>query len=272
MNARFAVYTLASVGDELLRTCVRRGRPPAVIVTEDPAYFAPFEIPMVTNDDPDLVAKLRDHGVEFTFVAGWTTKIAHEQFGWMPRGGWNMHPSLLPKYRGWNPYYWVIAAGETTTGITVHTLSDRFDCGDILLQREFPVLPLDTMNSLFARLVHEMGAVGCDAIERIAAGDPQVTPQPAGTYPRAPKVRPAHLELTSALTRKQVFDRVRAANPDFGAWLTVGTQRIKVFEAASGGVGLPIPCVDGVLRATVIEHPDLGIFSGARFAEFLRRR
>lgn len=272
MSDRFAVYTLASVGDELIRCCIRRERPPTVIVSDNPPYFEPFEIPIVAKDDPDLVQKLKDFGVEFALVAGWTTKIALEDVAWMPRGGWNMHPSLLPKYRGWNPYFWVIAAGETTTGITVHTLAERFDEGDILLQREVPIRPLDTMNSLFSTLVHQMGEVGCEAIERILAGDVTVTPQPPGRYPRAPKVRTEHLQLTPDLTRKQAFDRVRACNPDFGAWLTVGNQQIKVFEAAPSGVGLPIPCADGVLRAIVIEHPDLGIFSGARFAELVRRR
>jgi methionyl-tRNA formyltransferase len=74
-----------------------------------------------------------------------------------PQGNINVHASLLPKYRGAAPIQWAIANGETATGVTTMRINEGLDTGDILLQRETPILPEDTAETLAPRLA-QMGA------------------------------------------------------------------------------------------------------------------
>lgn len=67
------------------------------------------------------------------------------------KGTLNIHPALLPRHRGLFPYFWVIAAGETETGATIHWVDEKFDTGDLLLQEKISVTPEDTITSLSYR-------------------------------------------------------------------------------------------------------------------------
>lgn len=67
-------------------------------------------------------------------------------------GGVNIHSSLLPAYAGLAPYFWVLSEGERTTGTTVHRMTDRFDAGDVLVQREVSIAPGESAFGLFTRL------------------------------------------------------------------------------------------------------------------------
>lgn len=88
------------------------------------------------------------------------------------QGTLNIHPALLPRHRGLFPYFWVIAGGETETGVTIHWVDEKFDTGDLLLQERIKVEPGDTIISLS----YKSAVVGADmlvrAIQLIAAGNP----------------------------------------------------------------------------------------------------
>lgn len=72
----------------------------------------------------------------------------------LPRNGCiNVHPSLLPAYRGPNPFYWVLQQGETRTGVTIHHVAPAVDSGDIILQEAHPISPEDTELTLLDRAV-----------------------------------------------------------------------------------------------------------------------
>lgn len=64
------------------------------------------------------------------------------------RGTLNLHPALLPRHRGLFPYFWVLAEGDQETGVTLHWVDEKFDTGNILLQKKVPVEPGDTITSL----------------------------------------------------------------------------------------------------------------------------
>jgi folate-dependent phosphoribosylglycinamide formyltransferase PurN len=67
-------------------------------------------------------------------------------------GGINVHPSLLPKYRGPSPIFWVLLNGEQYTGVTIHYLSEKIDTGDILLQQTIGISPYDNLDSLTQKI------------------------------------------------------------------------------------------------------------------------
>jgi methionyl-tRNA formyltransferase len=100
-------------------------------------------------------------------------------------GGFNLHPSLLPRYRGCFSAPWAIINGETYTGITYHRMNAEFDDGEIILQRELPIRDAETGHSLFNRLIDAGVATFDEALDRVLRGEP-TTPQRGepSYYPR----------------------------------------------------------------------------------------
>lgn len=97
------------------------------------------------------------------------------------RGGINIHSSLLPRFAGLAPYYWVLADGETKTGTTVHYMTKKFDEGHILGSAEVDIAPRDSAFELFRRLSIAGGPLLLDAARRALDGDPG-TPQQKELY------------------------------------------------------------------------------------------
>lgn len=88
-----------------------------------------------------------------------------------PRGGINIHSSLLPRYAGLAPYFWVLAEEERVTGTTVHVMTDRFDDGSVLAAREVPIEPRESAFALFRRLCEADAEILPDAVARALDGD-----------------------------------------------------------------------------------------------------
>jgi phosphoribosylglycinamide formyltransferase 1 len=86
-----------------------------------------------------------------------------------PRGIVNIHPSLLPKYPGLQAWQQALAAGEKITGVTIHYVDELIDHGDIIAQREVPVLDGDTAESLHARIQEVEHTLYPEALGRVFA-------------------------------------------------------------------------------------------------------
>lgn len=102
--------------------------------------------------EAELVQLLRDAGVELVALAGFMRVLKEPMLKAFPRRILNIHPSLLPKFPGLEAWKQALAAGETVTGCTVHYVDDKIDHGDIIAQREVPILPDDTAETLHARI------------------------------------------------------------------------------------------------------------------------
>lgn len=89
-------------------------------------------------------------------------------------GTWNIHPALLPSYKGLSPVFWVLKNGEKKTGITIHWVTDKIDSGEILTQREVTIRPNDTEFSLYFRCVNEGVPILRTAIEDLKRGKKNV--------------------------------------------------------------------------------------------------
>lgn len=101
----------------------------------------------------------------------------------------NVHPSLLPKYRGAAPVNWAIINGETHTGISIIKLSEKIDSGDILAQSEIAILPGETAGELYDRLAQLAAPVLLDTLEKIADGTIIRSPQDNSYSTSAPKLK-----------------------------------------------------------------------------------
>ncbi len=118
------------------------------------AYLPPgeFRTRLEPKSEMELVRMLRDAGVELVILAGFMRVLKAPMLEAFPRRILNIHPSLLPKYPGLEAWKQALAAGEKITGCTVHCVDERIDHGDIIAQREVPILPNDTPETLHARI------------------------------------------------------------------------------------------------------------------------
>ena len=118
------------------------------------AYLPPgeFRTRLEPKVETELVQMLRDARVELVVLAGFMRVLKSPMLDGFPRRILNIHPSLLPKFPGLEAWKQALAAGEKMTGCTVHCVDERIDHGDIIAQREVPILPEDTAESLHARI------------------------------------------------------------------------------------------------------------------------
>src|SRR3989440_1953496 len=117
------------------------------------AYLPPgqFRTRLEPAVEMELVKLLRGAEVELIVLAGFMRVLKTQMLEAFPRRIINIHPSLLPKFPGLEAWKQALAAGETVTGCTVHYVDSQIDHGEILGQREVPILPNDTEESRHAR-------------------------------------------------------------------------------------------------------------------------
>jgi phosphoribosylglycinamide formyltransferase 1 len=118
------------------------------------AYLPPgkFHTRLEPQAEAELVRMLREAGVELLVLAGFMRVLKSPLLEAFPRRIVNIHPSLLPKFPGLEAWKQAIAAGEKVTGCTVHYVDEQIDHGEIIAQREVPILPNDTPETLHARI------------------------------------------------------------------------------------------------------------------------
>jgi phosphoribosylglycinamide formyltransferase 1 len=118
------------------------------------AYLPPghFRTRLEPNVEAELVRTLRGASVDLVVLAGFMRVLKSPMLEGFPRRIINIHPSLLPKFPGLEAWKQALAAGETITGCTVHYVDEKIDHGDIIAQREVPILPNDSAETLHARI------------------------------------------------------------------------------------------------------------------------
>ena len=118
------------------------------------AYLPPggFRTRLEPQAEADLVRTLRGAGVELVVLAGFMRVLKSPMLDAFPRRIVNIHPSLLPKFPGLEAWKQALVAGERVTGCTVHYVDEKIDHGDVIEQREVPILPNDTAERLHARI------------------------------------------------------------------------------------------------------------------------
>ena len=118
------------------------------------AYLPPgqFRTRLEPNAEAELMKMLREAEVELVVLAGFMRVLKSPMLQAFPRRIINIHPSLLPKFPGLEAWKQALDAGETVTGCTVHYVDEQIDHGDIIAQREVPILPNDSAESLHARI------------------------------------------------------------------------------------------------------------------------
>ena len=152
----------------------------------------------------------------------------------------NVHPSLLPRWRGAAPVERAIMAGDARTGVSIMRLTAGLDSGPVCLAQAEPIEPRDTYGSLAARLQRLGGELLVRALESIAGGEPlQFAEQDELRATYAEKIGPEDRLLRPTLTALELERVVRALHPHIGARLALGEDLLGVREARATGEGPP---------------------------------
>ncbi len=140
----------------------------------------------------------------------------------------NVHPSLLPRWRGAAPIERAIEAGDEVTGVTIMRPIAELDAGPTCIQREEPIRSDDDFGSLSPRLA----ALGGELLVETLDARPECTPQPDDGVTIAPKIEPEERRLDPSAGAVTLARRVRALNPHVGTWIELpGGERLGVRRA-----------------------------------------
>jgi methionyl-tRNA formyltransferase len=154
--------------------------------------------------------------------------------GWMldlpPYGCINLHPSLLPKYRGASPVQQAILHGDAVTGVTVIRQTDELDAGDILGQREVPLMPDDTAGTVEARLAHLGAELLVEILDTIRRGEERSTPQDPALASYFGKLAKEDGRIDWTRPAAQIERQVRAMDPWPGAFTFRGGERLGIWR------------------------------------------
>jgi methionyl-tRNA formyltransferase len=144
----------------------------------------------------------------------------------------NVHPSLLPRWRGAAPVERALMAGDTRTGVTIHRTTAELDAGPIAAQEAFDLTPDDDAGAVFARSAE----IAARLIDWVIA-DPHFEPQPEDGVTYAEKITPADRELDLSRSPQELVNVVRALSPHIGARTELDGRRLLVWRARVGGDG-----------------------------------
>ncbi|MDE6717912.1 MAG: methionyl-tRNA formyltransferase [Muribaculaceae bacterium] len=166
---------------------------------------------------PEFVEQLREIDADLFIVIAF--RMLPEIVWSMPRlGTFNLHGSLLPKYRGAAPINRAIMNGETETGITTFFLKHEIDTGDMIEQRRINVTPDDDAGTVHDRLMEIGAECVVHTVESILDGSLETRPQPEGEFIPAPKIFKEDCRIDWQKPADDIFNHVRGLSPYPGAW------------------------------------------------------
>ena len=163
-----------------------------------------------------------------------------------PLGTFNLHASLLPKYRGAAPINWAVMNGDTTTGVTTFFLQHEIDTGDIIQQRAIDIARTDNVGDVHDRLMTLGADMVLETVNAILDGTVKPIPQDqltAGQQPTpAPKIFPETCRIDWTWPGERIYNHVRGLSPYPAAWTTLvlpsgESLKLKIFETGEPELG-----------------------------------
>ena len=139
-------------------------------------------------------------------------------------GAWNMHGSLLPKFRGRAPLNWAILKGETETGVTLHEMVEKPDAGRIVDQQAVPIGPDETAVEVFHKMTEAAVEVLKKSLPGILSGKPKLKSQDLSKGSYYGRRRPEDGRIDWSKSAKEIHDLVRAVAPPFPGAFTDGMK------------------------------------------------
>jgi methionyl-tRNA formyltransferase len=275
----FAVPSLAELiasGHEVVAVYSQppkpRGRGQKLTPSPVHAFAETMGLPVFTPESmksPEAIETFRSLDVDAACVVAYGQILKREVLDAPRLGCFNLHGSLLPRWRGAAPIQRAIMAGDRQTGVQIMRMSEGLDEGPILLSEVMDIRPDDTAATLSDRMSHTGASLWPRALAAIERGGVESTPQ-TGEPTYAKKITPAEARIDWTRPAAEIDCHIRGLSPFPGAWFEApgpeGPARIKALmsrvsgpgEGAPGEVldgGLRVACGDGVVRLLTVQRP-----------------
>jgi methionyl-tRNA formyltransferase len=240
------------------------GLSPSPVAREAERLALPVFTPK-TLKHPDAVGAMRAHGADAAVVVAYGLILPKPILDAFPLGCFNLHASLLPRWRGAAPIHRAVMAGDQETGVMVMKMDEGLDTGPIAMAQRVAIAPDATTGDLhdeLARLGARLMLVALSALER---GSLTITPQAAEGATYASKVDKSETRIDWTHPWTKVHDHCRGLSPFPGAWFELaGAGRIRVLRTTKGeGLGEPgrvlddhltVACGSGAVRIVELQR------------------
>ena len=258
------VFAYHDVGVRCLSVLLAHGVRVALVVThrDDPDENVWFEsveklaraqdLNVATPDDPnspEFLQRLTDISPDFIFSFYYRFMLSPAVLATAMRGAFNMHGSLLPKFRGRAPVNWAVLSGETSTGATLHEMVEKPDAGRIVDQFPVPILPDDRAIDVFRKVTVAAELLLDRSLPGVLDGmAPLITQDLSqGGYFRGRKSSDGRIDWTKGA--REIHDLVRAVAPPYpGAFTMLGAQRLRILRSRLLGKK-PVPAAPALRLA-----------------------
>ena len=246
----FAVPTLSEIvgrGHEIVAVYTRAARPagrgmevaPSPVEREARRFGLTVVTPASLRGD-DAQAAFRAHGADAAVVVAYGLILPQPILEAVPLGAFNLHASLLPRWRGAAPINRAVMAGDAESGVMVMKMEEGLDTGPVAMAERVPIGPDMTAGELHDRLAPLGADLMVRALAALERASLTLTPQPEGGVTYAAKIAKGETRIDWSRPWKEVHDRCRGLSPFPGAW----------FEIAGAGAGAGTPIRVKVLRTT----------------------
>jgi methionyl-tRNA formyltransferase len=270
----FAVPTLLEIvgrGHDVAAVYTRAPKPggrgmalqPSPVEREARRFGLPVLTP-TTLRTGDAAAAFRAHGAEAAVVVAYGLILPQPILDAVPLGCFNLHASLLPRWRGAAPINRAIMAGDAETGVMVMKMDQGLDTGPVAMAERVPIGPDTTAGELhdeLARLGADLMVRALAALERDAL---TLTSQAEAGVTYAAKIDKGETRIDWARPWQEVHDHCRGLSPFPGAWFEIEGTRVKVLRTAKGeGAGAPgtllddqftVACGEGAVRILELQR------------------
>lgn len=268
-SRRAVVFAYHNVGVRCLSVLLAQGVEVALLVThpDNPSENVWFgsvaelaalhAIPTITPEDPNdpaIVAQIAQLAPDFIFSFYYRQMLKAPLLAIPPGGAWNMHGSLLPKYRGRVPVNWAVLHGERQTGATLHRMLDKPDAGEILAQQTVPILPDDTAHDVFQK-VTVAAEMALDAVLPgllSGAAVAQAQNLASGSYFGGRKPEDGRIDWQQDAAR--IHNLVRAVAPPYpGAFCMTALGELRVLRSFLPAMAASGNSSDGAVQPVLYE-------------------
>ena len=270
----FAVPTLlelVGVGHEVVAVYTRAAQPAGrgMEVRESPVAreARKFGLPILTPKTlrTDAGSAVRAHGADAAVVVAYGMILPKPILEAFPVGSFNLHASLLPRWRGAAPIQRAVMAGDRETGVAVMKMEEGLDTGPIAMAERIPIGHDTTAGEMHDTLAQRGANLMVIAIAALERGTLQLTPQPEAGVTYATKIEKSETRIDWTEPWQKVHDHCRGLSPFPGAWFELAdVGRVKVLRTTAGsGSGPPgqvlddqltIACGEGAVRLLQLQR------------------
>ena len=233
------------------------------------------------------IQKLEEISPDLIVVVAYAQKVPRKVLDMPPHGCINLHPSLLPKYRGASPIRHTLMNGETITGNTSMYLNEEWDAGDIILQQEVEIKPNETYGELIPRMAKLGAELMVETVKKIKLNNAPRIPQDHSKATFAPAITNEICEIDWNLPTERILNLVRGLSPVPGAYCRYNEKRLKILKgekiqpaaplgepgtiiAADKHQGLIVSGGDGAINIAVLQPEGKKAMTGHQFVNGYR--